>query len=83
MRKVTVHEAKTHLSRLLRDVEAGEEIIICRGDVEVAHLKAVEPVKKKPRVPGMLKGKLRLDPRFFEPLSDEEMGTADKAEPWE
>jgi prevent-host-death family protein len=38
MRKVTVHEAKTHLSRLLREVEAGEEIIICRGKVEVARL---------------------------------------------
>ncbi len=68
MRKVTVHEAKTHLSRLLRDVEAGEEIIICRGDVEVARLNAVEPVKKKPRVPGMMKGKLHLPDSFFDPL---------------
>jgi antitoxin (DNA-binding transcriptional repressor) of toxin-antitoxin stability system len=40
MRKVTVHEAKTHLSRLLRDIEAGEEIIICRGNVEIARLVA-------------------------------------------
>jgi antitoxin (DNA-binding transcriptional repressor) of toxin-antitoxin stability system len=38
MRKVTVHQAKTHLSRLLREVEAGEVILICRGDVEVARL---------------------------------------------
>lgn len=68
MRKVTVHEAKTHLSRLLRAVEEGEEIVICRGDVEVARLQAVNPVKKKPRVPGMLQGKLKLSDAFFDPL---------------
>lgn len=40
MRSVTVQEAKTHLSRLLRDVEAGEEIEIRRGDVPIAVLSA-------------------------------------------
>jgi len=38
MSAVTVHEAKTHLSRLLRRVETGEEITICRGDQPVARL---------------------------------------------
>lgn len=42
MRTVKVLEAKTHLSALLREVEAGEEVIIARGDVPVARLAAVE-----------------------------------------
>ncbi len=40
MRSVTVQEAKTHLSRLLRDVEAGEAIEIRRGDTPIAVLSA-------------------------------------------
>lgn len=43
MKTVTVHEAKTHLSRLLKRIEAGEEIIIARGDTPVARLSAVDP----------------------------------------
>lgn len=53
MRKVTVHQAKTHLSRLLREVEAGEEIIICRGDVEVARLGPLKIETKSVKEPKM------------------------------
>jgi prevent-host-death family protein len=38
MTSVGVHEAKTQLSDLLRRVEAGEEVVICRGTVPVARL---------------------------------------------
>ncbi len=38
MRKVTIHEAKTHLSRLLADVERGEEIVIARASQPIARL---------------------------------------------
>jgi antitoxin (DNA-binding transcriptional repressor) of toxin-antitoxin stability system len=38
MKTVTTHEAKTHLSRLLREVEAGETIIIARGKTQIARL---------------------------------------------
>jgi len=38
MTKVTIHVAKTNLSKLIARVEAGEEVIICRGDKEVARL---------------------------------------------
>lgn len=41
MSKVTIHAAKTNLSRLIARVEAGEEIVICRGDTEVARLVAI------------------------------------------
>lgn len=46
MKTVTVHEAKTHLSRLLKEVEAGETVIIRRGKTVVARLTAVnEPAR--------------------------------------
>jgi len=38
MTKVTIHVAKTNLSRLIAQVEAGEEVVICRGAKEVARL---------------------------------------------
>lgn len=38
MTKVTIHVAKTNLSKLIAKVEAGEEVVICRGDKEVAKL---------------------------------------------
>jgi prevent-host-death family protein len=43
MASVGVHEAKTNLSDLLRRAEAGEDIVIRRGDVEVARLVAIVP----------------------------------------
>lgn len=46
--EVTVHEAKTHLSRLLARVEAGEEIIIRRGRCPVARLVRVEAKTPRP-----------------------------------
>ena len=55
MQSVKIHEAKTHLSRLLAAVEAGEEITITRGDVPVAKLVPFPKPSKKPRVPGRLK----------------------------
>lgn len=38
MTKVTIHAAKTNLSKLIAQVEAGEEVVICRGDTPVARL---------------------------------------------
>ncbi len=44
MTKVTIHVAKTNLSKLIAKVEAGEEVIICRGNMEVARLVPAEKV---------------------------------------
>lgn len=71
---ITIHEAKTNLSRLIKKAAAGEEIIIARGDKPVARLLAFGEVKGK-RQPGSLKGKLYVGPEFFAPLSAEELGT--------
>lgn len=71
MTTVTVHEAKTNLSRLLAAVEAGEEIIIARRDKPVAKLVPIAP--KPQRVPGLWKGKINVPDSFFEPMSEEEL----------
>ncbi|MYD52637.1 MAG: type II toxin-antitoxin system Phd/YefM family antitoxin [Dehalococcoidia bacterium] len=68
---VNVHEAKTHLSRLLAQVEAGEEVIIARNGKPVAQL--VRCKKRGKRQFGSMKGLISIDDRFFEPLSEEEL----------
>jgi prevent-host-death family protein len=72
---VTIHAAKTNLSRLIARVEAGEEIIIARGHTPVAKLVPLTPKPK--RVFGALRGKFAIGPEFFEPLPPEEL------DPWE
>ena len=71
---VTVHQAKTNLSRLLKKASNGEEIIIARGSKPVARLVPVGEVKGK-RQPGALKGQLAVGPEFFEPLPPEELSS--------
>ena len=83
MTTVTVHEAKTHMSRLLVRVEAGEEIVIARGKKEIAKIVPLHSAKRPDRVPGWLAhespdGRSIIGPAFWEPLSDEEMGLADR-----
>lgn len=65
-----VHEAKTHLSRLLDRVAEGEEVIIAKSGRPVAKL---VPVGTEPRKPGRLKGRIRIGADFDEPLSGEIM----------
>lgn len=80
---VTIHEAKTHLSRLIARAEAGEEIIVARGSTPVAKIVPLEPPKPKRREPGWLAHEKPpgsagiLDNGFWDPLSNEEMGLAD------
>ena len=68
---VTIHDAKTHLSRLVAAAEAGEEVIIARGAKPVVRLVPVTPPRK--RVFGAFKGLISIDDRFFEPLPDDEL----------
>jgi prevent-host-death family protein len=66
---VNIHEAKTHLSRLLEKVIAGEEVILAKAGKPLAKLVSCE--EAGPRKPGIIQG--RLDDRFFDPLPEEEM----------
>jgi prevent-host-death family protein len=69
---VTVHAAKTHLSRLIEQARAGKEVIIARGTVPVARLVPIEDRTPKRRF-GALRGKLRVPSSFFEPLPEDEL----------
>lgn len=67
---MNVHQAKTHLSRLLEDVAAGEEVVIARAGKPVARLvPAAEPLKE--RRAGTAAGKVTVTPDFDAPLPDE------------
>ena len=71
---VTIHDAKTNLSRYIKEAEAGAEIVIARGKTPVARLSPVEPVPEKPmRKFGALKGLFTIDESFFDPLPPEEL----------
>ncbi len=63
---VNVHEAKTHLSRLLERVAGGDEVVIAKNGRPIARL---VPIKtQQPRLPGRLKGRIKLSPGFEAPL---------------
>ncbi len=68
---VNVHEAKTHLSRLLADAEAGKDVVIARNGKPVAKLVPYAPKGK--RQFGSMKGLIELDDSFFDPLPEEEL----------
>lgn len=69
---MTIHAAKTTLSRLIERAHAGEEIVIARRDVPVARL--VPILRKAPRrQPGTLRGLVKVPDAFFEPLPEGEI----------
>jgi prevent-host-death family protein len=69
MIEVGVHEAKTHLSRLLRLVAGGEEVLITRGGRPVARV--VAPTTPHRRVLGQDRGRVALADDFDAPLPDD------------
>jgi prevent-host-death family protein len=72
METITIHKAKTELSKLIERACRGEEIVIARGKTPVVRLVAIAD-KKGQRKPGALRGKLKVGPEFFEPLPPEEL----------
>lgn len=66
---INVHEAKTHLSRLLDKAHAGEEIVLGKAGKPYAKL---VPLSRQDRKLGFLKG-FHLDESFFDPLPEEEL----------
>ena len=71
MSVVNVGQARTHLSRLLAKVEAGEEVVIARRGEPVARLVPFTP--RGERRFGAMMGTLVVDDGFFEPLPEEEL----------
>lgn len=72
VKSVSIHDAKTNLSRLIAAVEAGEEVVLRRRDEPVARLVAYEPAAILRR-PGALRGAIELAPDFDE--TPEEFGS--------
>jgi antitoxin (DNA-binding transcriptional repressor) of toxin-antitoxin stability system len=72
MTKVTVHQAKTQLSKLIVKALAGEEIVIHRGDEPVVRLTPI--VSRKPkRVFGAMRGTVDAPLSIFEPMNEDEL----------
>lgn len=76
MTKVGIHEAKTHLSRLLRRVASGEEIVIAKGGKPVARLVPVELPES--RSLGRDKGVVQISDDFDAPLPDEMLADSER-----
>jgi prevent-host-death family protein len=62
----TIHKAKTHLSKILHQVEAGEEVTLCRGAVPVAKIVPWGRPDRKPRTFGLSQGLWKVGTEFFE-----------------
>ena len=67
---INIHEAKTHLSRLVEQAAAGREIIIAKAGKPLARLVPLAvPVRAKKL--GLLKGQIKVPDNFNEPLDKE------------
>jgi antitoxin (DNA-binding transcriptional repressor) of toxin-antitoxin stability system len=72
MKRLNVHEAKTHLSRhLVALEEEGEVIVLCRRNVPIAEIRPLPRRLEGPRPVGLAKGTVEVPPEFFQPLPDE------------
>lgn len=67
---INIHEAKTHFSRLVERVAAGEEIIIGKAGKPVARVVPYSHTDAIQRKPGSMRGRIRMGVRFDEPVDD-------------
>ena len=67
MKQVNIHEAKTHLSRLLEEVAGGAEVIIAKAGKPVARLSPFQPAKPQRRLGGWLEGQIWEAPGCWDP----------------
>lgn len=71
MKKINIHNAKTHLSHYIEEVEHGETVVLCRRNQPVAELRPLAVHRHKPRPIGLAKGVFSLPATFFEDLPAE------------
>jgi prevent-host-death family protein len=64
---INIHEARTHLSRIVEEMAAGKEMVIAKAGKPMARLVPVEPSVTKKHL-GLLKGKIKIPPDFNKPL---------------
>jgi prevent-host-death family protein len=71
MMKLNIHEAKTHLSKYLSRLKAGDRIVLCKRNQPVAQITPLSEVPTRPRPIGLAKQTFSVPTSFFEPLPDE------------
>jgi len=69
MHQVNIHEAKTHLSKLIQEVIAGEDVIIAKGNKPVVRLVALIENASKRQL-GTARGKIVMADDFDDPIDD-------------
>lgn len=70
MQVMNIHDAKTQLSRLLEQVQEGEEVVIARAGHKIARLVPYTPPKRRISPPGFLKDKIWMADDFDAPLDE-------------
>ena len=72
--RISITDAKHKLPELIRKVEHGESVTICRRGVPVVDLvRSKQSIRRKP-VLGTLKGKIKIiDPDWWKPMTDKEI----------
>lgn len=70
MKRVNMHDAKTHLSRYVAELAPGETLVLCNRNQPVAELRRVATKPRQVRI-GVSKGQYTVPDSFFEPLPDE------------
>ncbi len=70
MHQVTIHEAKTHLSKLIREALAGEEVIIAKNRQPLIKLTVLPGIKPQRKIGGGKGLIIKMDDTFNEPLND-------------
>ena len=69
----TVHQAKTHLSRLIKEAEAGGEVVVTRGKKPVAKIVAIDSTFSRKSLAGAYAKDVHWDDDAFDPMTDEEL----------
>jgi antitoxin (DNA-binding transcriptional repressor) of toxin-antitoxin stability system len=74
MKTVTTHQAKTHLSRLIKEVQTGETVVILNGSVPVAELRATQQTyTSRPKTGTITSETVKYDDDAFNPLTDNDL----------
>jgi len=68
---INVHEAKTHLSHYLDEVEKGERVVVCKRNRPVAEIRHLAPRETEKRPIGLAKGTFTVPASFFDDLPEE------------
>ena len=71
MIRLNIHEAKTHLSRYLERLAAGEVILLCKRNTPIAEIRRLPPERRDARPIGLAKDRVTIMPEFDDPLPQE------------